>query len=236
MEWLGVGRVRVGFVIDGIPYYAHQFLHANIIESVYMTTANLPVRYHAIGGASLASGKTLTAICSSVQSEGGFEYSTGIHFSASNEATTRSVTNAGYLPLVAIRPKLTLNGVAVRGRIIPENLSIYTATQTIHAEVIFGGAVTGGSWVSRGVDSIVEYNITGTAVSGGFDVTSGYVPASNQNRGLVTHEHSADLPLTLDIDGAHPTSPYTDQWIVAAQSMAVQASLCAASLDFREIR
>jgi len=28
-EWLGVGRVRVGFVIDGLIYYVHNFNHAN---------------------------------------------------------------------------------------------------------------------------------------------------------------------------------------------------------------
>ena len=34
LEWLGVGRVRVGFVIDGMVFYAHEFSHANSINSV----------------------------------------------------------------------------------------------------------------------------------------------------------------------------------------------------------
>lgn len=72
LEWLGVGRVRVGFNIDGVTYYVHQFLHANSVESVYMSTATLPVRYY-IENTGLGAESTLNAICSTVISEGGSE-------------------------------------------------------------------------------------------------------------------------------------------------------------------
>ena len=45
LEWLGVGTVRIGFVIDGNFYVCHKFQHANIIASTYITTASLPLRY-----------------------------------------------------------------------------------------------------------------------------------------------------------------------------------------------
>jgi len=35
-EWLGVGRVRMGVVIDGVVYYVHEFVHANYVTAVYM--------------------------------------------------------------------------------------------------------------------------------------------------------------------------------------------------------
>jgi hypothetical protein len=41
MEWLGVGSVRMGFVIDGVLITCHTFNHANIISSTYITTATL---------------------------------------------------------------------------------------------------------------------------------------------------------------------------------------------------
>lgn len=74
VEWLGVGRVRVGFVINGIAYYAHHFNHANIQSGVYMRTPNHSIRYeiYSEGGAG-----ELEHICSSVMSEGGLE-KTGI--------------------------------------------------------------------------------------------------------------------------------------------------------------
>ena len=45
MEWLGVGRVRCGIVVDGKVYYCHEFLHSNVEEGVYISTPNLPLRY-----------------------------------------------------------------------------------------------------------------------------------------------------------------------------------------------
>ena len=39
-----VGRVRIGFDIDGIVYYAHEFLHANVLTIPYTQTLNLPIR------------------------------------------------------------------------------------------------------------------------------------------------------------------------------------------------
>jgi hypothetical protein len=44
LEWLGVGRVRVGFVIDGVTYICHTFNASNEQEYVYIATANLPIR------------------------------------------------------------------------------------------------------------------------------------------------------------------------------------------------
>jgi len=45
LEWLGVGSVRMGFVINGQFILCHTFHHANIIASTYITTASLPLRY-----------------------------------------------------------------------------------------------------------------------------------------------------------------------------------------------
>lgn len=70
-EWLGVGRVRCGFVLDGEYYYCHEFNHANNLDAVYMTTAVLPLSY-AIRATATVSG-SMKQICSSVASEGGYE-------------------------------------------------------------------------------------------------------------------------------------------------------------------
>ena len=44
-EWLGVGSVRCGFIINEQYIVCHTFNNANDITSVYMSTAILPVRY-----------------------------------------------------------------------------------------------------------------------------------------------------------------------------------------------
>src|SRR6056300_527221 len=72
-EWLGMGSVRVGFVIDGKFITAHTFLNANNLSTVYMQTANLPIRYEIEVTSALAAGTyTLQQVCSSAISEGGY--------------------------------------------------------------------------------------------------------------------------------------------------------------------
>ena len=73
VEWLGVGSVRVGFVINGQLITAHTFNNANSLTTVYMQTANRPIRYEIEAAAALSSGTyTLQQICSSCISEGGY--------------------------------------------------------------------------------------------------------------------------------------------------------------------
>ena len=73
LEWLGVGRVRCGFVIDGTVVYCHEFNHANVINSAYMQTAILPLSYRMSNTTAQASGATFQQICCSLLSEGGYE-------------------------------------------------------------------------------------------------------------------------------------------------------------------
>ena len=73
IEWLGVGAVRVGFVINGQLITAHTFYNANSLTTVYMQTANLPIRYEIERAGTLTAGTyTLQQICSSCISEGGY--------------------------------------------------------------------------------------------------------------------------------------------------------------------
>lgn len=48
MQWLGVGRVRIGIEIDGILIPIHSFLNSNSLDSVYMSRARLPIRYEVV--------------------------------------------------------------------------------------------------------------------------------------------------------------------------------------------
>ena len=73
LEWLGVGRVRCGFVVDGAIRYCHEFNHANNIDSVYMTSAILPVSYSVRNSSAIASPCVFKQICSNVVNEGGYE-------------------------------------------------------------------------------------------------------------------------------------------------------------------
>ena len=84
-EWLAVGRVRIGFVYNGLPVYVHEFNHANLEAGAYMSTPNLPLRYEIENdGTGVAS--ELEHICGTVISEGGTQ-DIGINHSIDNNNT-----------------------------------------------------------------------------------------------------------------------------------------------------
>jgi hypothetical protein len=69
-EWLGVGRVRCGFIIDGVIYYAHAFNHETL-DVQYTNTPRQRIGYQIIG-TSLTTEHTMRQMCSTAISEGGY--------------------------------------------------------------------------------------------------------------------------------------------------------------------
>jgi len=186
MEWLGAGSVRLGFVIEGQFIIAHRFDWANQSTNTgtYITTASLPIRYEITNTGTVASASQLKQICSTVISEGGYEMNglQGVAGTPINSAYT--LTTAGvFYPLVSIRLKSArLDAVALMSAMstIGTGNNIY-----FNWKITRGGSITGGTWVSGGTDSAVEYNITGTAFTstGSVDLASGYNVSSNQGGG-----------------------------------------------------
>jgi hypothetical protein len=186
MEWLGAGSVRLGFVIEGQFIIAHRFDWANQSTNTgtYITTASLPIRYEITNTGTVASASQLKQICSTVISEGGYEMNglQGVAGTPINSAYT--LTTAGvFYPLVSIRLKSTrLDAVALMSAMstIGTGNNIY-----YNWKIARGGSITGGTWVSGGTDSAVEYNITGTAFTStnSEDLASGYNVSSNQGGG-----------------------------------------------------
>lgn len=179
LEWLGVGSVRMGFVIDGQFILCHTFQHANIIASTYITTASLPLRYEVFNTAGTSGTSTLKQICSTVISEGGYELR-GAQLSAGTSITSPiTFAVAGtYYPIVSIRLKSTrLDAIAIATAVSILGLG---SGKNYQWRVVNGGVTTtGGSWLTAAADSSVEYNITATSASGGRILASGYVNSSN---------------------------------------------------------
>jgi len=178
IEWLGVGSVRLGFIINGQYITCHTFHHANIITSTYITTASLPLRYEIKNTAETSGNSTLKQICSTVISEGGYELR-GLQQAINIPVNApRTLGTAGtYYPVVGLRLKTTtLDAIVILTAISMMPIS----TGAYAWQVIASGTITGGAWASTGVDSAVEYNLTGTSAAGGRILASGYFNASNQ--------------------------------------------------------
>lgn len=204
LEWLAVGTVRVGFVIDGQPYIVHRFHHANSYNGVYMETANLPIRTQ-IKNVDGGTGDSFKQICCAVISEGGFEDDRGYPFTALNGAAYITA-NDNDTPIIAIRPKATFNSKTNRAKILVQNTSIM-ATKNALAKIVYNPVITGGTWVSVAADSAMEYNITMTSYTGGTTVQSLYIPGGfdRSTRGDIGDATLiSKLPLSLDIAGQNP--------------------------------
>lgn len=178
-EWLGVGSVRMGFVINGQFIICHTFNHANIITSTYITTASLPLRYEIFNTAGTTEASTLKQICSTVISEGGYELKGAQQAVATPITTPRTFAVAGtYYPIAGIRLKSTrLDAIVIATAI---SLLGTGNGKNYQWRVVNGAIITGGLWVDASVESSVQYNLTGSSVTGGRVLASGFVNSSNQ--------------------------------------------------------
>ena len=198
MEWLGVGTVRAGFIIDGAFVPCHYFQHANTtFTSTYITTASLPIRYEIENTGTVASASTLKQICSTVISEGGYELAGTQRAVGTSITSPRTLTTAGTVyPVISLRLKTARLDAVV----IMSALSILGATNNSNYKwaIISGGTTTGGTWVSADTDSSVEYNITGTSFAGGATLASGYFQGSNQGSSTIDISKAALLKFQLE--------------------------------------
>jgi hypothetical protein len=233
IEWLGLGTVRVGFVIDGNFIHCHSFHHANIIQSTYITTASLPLRYEIANTGITTSSSTLKQVCSTVISEGGYELR-GLQ-QAVNTPITAPVdlpSPAGtYYPVISIRLKSSPD--RLDAIVIMTALSLMGTGNgpEYNWQVRASATTTGGTWVSAGVDSAVEYKIDGGTVSGGRILASGFFNASNQSTASVDILKEALFKFQLERNGLTGT-PYELTLVCATNSAGADVF---ASMDWEEI-
>jgi hypothetical protein len=182
LEWLGVGNVRCGFVINGQLIVCHTFQCANQTgkTKVYMETAILPVRYEIENTDTTASSSTLKQICSTVISEGGYQQT--VQDTIARRTALLGTISTTFLPLVSIRLKSTSAGAVVllnRVNVLP------TTSQNYEICIMKNSTLTGESWTS--LSSNVEYDVTATAMTTSVDgiYQNDFVTSSAQGRAVL---------------------------------------------------
>lgn len=224
-EWLGVGSVRCGFVINGKYIICHIFDNANLIANVYMTTATLPVRYEIENTAATASASAMKQICSSVISEGGFQSVTRPHVARRSAALTSIATT--FLPLVSIRLKSTRPGAVV----LPYLVSTFpTANGEYEFILEKNPTLTGASWDATQFEN-VEVDVTATATSGGRILQADYAASTNQSRTSVQAPtgYNYNLQLGATIGGT------SDIYTVSARLLSGSGGAAIAALSFYDL-
>ncbi len=237
IEWLGLGNVRLGFIIDGKFIHAHTFQHANIIQSTYITTASLPLRYEISNTGITTSASTLKQVCSTVISEGGYELR-GLQQAISTPIITPvdlPTPRGTYYPVISIRLKAPINGQPDRldAIVIMTALSLMgTGNGPQYNWQIRASATTsGGIWVSAGDDSAVEYKLDGGTVSGGRVLASGFLTSANQSSQSVDILKEALFKFQLERNGLTKT-PYELTLVAASDTAGADIF---ASMDWEEI-
>lgn len=233
LQWLGVGNVQAVFEEpNGRLTVAHDFEGSGAIESTYMRTANLPIRYEYEATAEFTGDPaTVKQICSAYGVEDGscsevskYRHTAGTGITPASVTTTKRA-------VLAIRPKLLFNSLTNRGDIRPANIDLLVGSQDVQWEVIYNPTLTGTiTWQSAGDESLVEYSTDVSAYSGGEVIRSGFIASGQGNsRSKIEAAVQDNFPLGLDIDGADQTT-----LVIVARSFAATAELSAA-IGFEEI-
>ena len=198
-EWLGVGSIRCGFIINGQYIVCHTFNNANLITNVYMTTAILPVRYEISTTSALAA--SMKAICCSVVSEGGFEQ-TSIDHVARRTTSFTNIDTAAFYPIVSIRLASGRTGAVV----LPNRTQFLPLTSQNYEVALFKNAtLTGATWAATvPSDSNVDYDVAATAMTCGTIVQTDYVTSTGSGGTVNTSAVTGfnwDLQLGATISG-----------------------------------
>ncbi len=202
-EWLGVGRVRTGFVIGGALVYVHEFAHANVVTSVYMSTPNLPVRWD-IANDGTGGAATIEAICASVMSEGGQER-TGITRTIDRAASGLVTLNdADLYPLIAIRlddAELDATVRAIAASVFCTSSAVFRWALLLNPTVA-GTALSFADVANSAMEAAVGAT-NATKVSGGTVIASGYAESTSQNNipagGVTDHALGASIAGVSDV-------------------------------------
>ena len=243
-QWLGVGRVRCGFVHNGEFVVAHEYYHSNVLSTVYLSNPNLPVRCE-MRNTGTTTGGSMDQICATVASEGGYVES-GIDFAVVQDtARTTSTPGGTELPLIAIRLKNTFSSSKNRISVKLNSLSLYAETNSVSFKILklpnmsyltYTGNVA--NWTSISNSSGVEYCTNATTYADGDQLFSGFVPAgASQNSlspvalGGVTNSKKNTIVQNID-------SSNSEVYCVVVRTISSSvgaAATVAASLQWREI-
>lgn len=231
-EWLGVGSVRVGFMINGRFIHCHTFHHANFVTTTYMTTATLPLRYEITNTAATTSNSTFKQICSTVLSEGGYELRGRGSVINTLIGTPYALATAGtYYPVLSVR--LIASPVRLDAVVIPSGLSSLGTTNGAHYHwrLTVGGTTTGGTWNAVASGSPAEFNRTGTSFTGGRIVSTGFFASSQQGNAPLAIGKDDLFKYQLERNGLTST-PFELTLSIAADT---NNAAVLSSIDFDEV-
>lgn len=199
IEWLGVGDVRCGFLVDGVLKTAHIFHNDNRNATTYMRSAILPLRYELLNTGVTTGNTVMRQICSTVISEGGYTQINQTR-SATTPLTGKNLPSGVVTPIISIRLKSSRTNAVV----LPISVELYGLQATAFKYTIYENvtSLTGASFVTTDSSSAVEYDISATALTGGVKVREGIFRGLDSSREIDLQKMSSALQLTRKINAS----------------------------------
>lgn len=195
-QWLGSGRIRFGFNIDGVTVYVHEITNANLLDVPYSQSGRLPNRFEITNTGATSGASTLRITCLSTISEGQVA-APSVQRSVNRGISSVNISGIGtFNPIISLR----LKSANSKAEIIPRSFSAFNRNNDpILVELVVNPTLTGASWTSVSDDSIAEVDTSATAVSGGEVIESFYVSAQARDKQINLNRDI--LGLYSDIDG-----------------------------------
>jgi hypothetical protein len=206
-QYLGMGRCRVYFDINGQLIEAHHFEHANILAVPYMQSLALPVQMLVTSD---GNAKTAHFKCASVSSEGGLSEDLAYQFATLEQTVTAA--SGARTHLLSLRPLTTFNSIANRCRLVLNSIEVLvTGNQPVYWELCIGTLfTTAPTWgaVNATYSCAEQTTVAGlstTAWAGaaaGTVIAAGYNAASATSKSVTSAKLSQRYPITLNKAGA----------------------------------
>lgn len=225
-QWLGVGLVRFGFVVNGIFYPVHAVPHSNLTNLVYMSIPNLPLRYE-ISSTVAGAGASLVQICNSVLSEGGIEFVGQVRAVSRNVTPLVTLNDNDLYPLIAIRMQSTKQSTIVQ----PTSLSVISTTNAdLEIQVLLNPTIAGtGLSFSAVPNSSVEADVATTNASK-VTAATGTLLAS----ALVAANASIDLSSPVELQLGASIAGVSDILVLAVRRLTGATETIYGSLGWHE--
>ena len=217
--------MRIGFNVDGVTHYAHEFRNANNLSVVYMSTPNLPLRCEIQNtGAGPTAG--IVQICSSIASEGGTQdlgsvrsaSTNGTHLDANVENIVYALLGmqqkAGFIGATINLVDMAVQEQAAGGRELEWLLLL---NPTVDGTFTYNGEAQSAVEIARGA--------LANTVTGGFRLGGGYFNSNSNAAGSTAAALNNAIRLGSTIAGVRDTIVLCVRPVAGTTLAAVEGSI-----------
>lgn len=243
-QWLGVGRIRFGFVHDGCFITANEVFNSNRLDTVYIRNPALPVRAEISVASPAAEGAPLTMdlICATVISEGGYN-ETGIDHSIVSSIRTTAAVLGTTMPVLCIALTPTFHGQPNRMLVRLVAASVFAIDHNLSFTILRVPSISdivGGTWVAHNENSSgVQYNTSATSITilaNAEAVSAGFAAANQQGNNASGSAGDLSGPSTKrNYIAQNMDANNSEVYVVMVKTMTSSASQVSAVLQWREV-